>query len=287
MATPSVSPAPARHLARAALWVAVAVLALSGCGPTTTATPVAPTVKAAAGKATTSAAKSATATRQASARKAAARKAAARKAAARKAAARKAAAASKVAAPTMETAGLPPGMRPSTTSTLITDGPSHFTVRLPAGYTRLTKARVKSLGEAGVAAMPQYKAILDQYLSLGDRARLFAYKTPVNGVGGNVNIAAFPAAGVTAGALEKGYDTALKPALKQLGATITAHKVTKVAGAKAFRIDYRLTAAAQRVRGTQVYIPYRGKLLIVTVTQGDVGASTPQATAILRGLRLT
>lgn len=248
MAKPSGRPVPAPHRTRSALWLAVAVLALSGCGATTTSTPVAaPAESAAAGKAV--------------------------------------APTGKAAAPANKAARSAPSSRPTpkaARSTLITDAPNHFSVRLPAGYKRLTKANVKALLKAGGAANPQLKPIIDQYASVGDRARVFAYKPGAGGT--NVNVLTIPTK-ATSKDLETLY-AGVKPVVEKVGARITAHGVERLAGTKAMRIEYRLSMSTMRMRGTQVYLIHRGKVIVMTITQPDVDASTADAKAILGSLRL-
>jgi hypothetical protein len=222
------------------------VLALSACGATTTSTPVAPPVEApAAGKVPPAAGKA-------------------------------------------HTAPSTPGGQASpktAKSTLVTDGAYHFSVRLPAGYRQLTKAKVSALLKAGGAANPKLKPLIDQYASMGKNVRVFAYKLATDRFASNVNVLAIPARGATSASFESAFRQA-KPGLEKFGARITVHRPDKVAGKSAMRVEYRLSTAAQRLRGTQVYFIHKDRLFVVTITQPDVEASSADAKAILRGLRL-
>ena len=69
-------------------------------------------------------------------------------------------------------------------------------------------------------------------------------------------------------------------------ATTTALQ-SPVAGTKALRVEYRVKMGPARVRGTQVYLIPKDKLLVVTITQNDVEASSADANMIIDGLRVT
>ena len=68
---------------------------------------------------------------------------------------------------------------------------------------------------------------------------------------------------------------------------ITTALQSPVAGTKALRVEYRVKMGPARVRGTQVYLIPKDKLLVVTITQNDVEASSADANMIIDGLRVT
>lgn len=167
----------------------------------------------------------------------------------------------------------------------MTDQVNGFSVRLPAGYRQIRdKAQVRSLIRAGAASNLRLRAVLEQYAGLGDRARVFAYRLGAKGFADNVNILSEPAEGVDTNRIGEVYSQ-VKPALQgRLGATITGHRVERVAGRKALRVEYRLTVAQRSLRGTQVYLIHQGRALIVTVTQ-EASSAQAEADLIIDSLR--
>lgn len=103
----------------------------------------------------------------------------------------------------------------------------------------------------------------------------------------SVNILAVSPEGMDAEHIGDAYNQ-VKPVLEEkLGAVITGHRTETVAGTKALRVEYRVKMGPTRVRGTQVYLIHKDKLLVVTITQNDVEASTADANMIIDGLRVT
>lgn len=157
---------------------------------------------------------------------------------------------------------------------MVTDAVDGFSVTLPAGYTRITdKAKLRSVVKAGAAtAGPRFKALLDQYESALDHQKVTAFKLSTPDYADNFNIIVDSAGQLDAEHIGDGY-LPLKQVLEgKLGATITSHRVETVAGTNALRIEYRLPVAQKSVRGTQVYLIYNGKILILSIGQNDVGA---------------
>ena len=141
-------------------------------------------------------------------------------------------------------------------STVVTDDVNRFSVTLPPGYTRITdKAQLEAIMKAGGRADPKYKAILDQYAAVGDRARIYAIKLGDTDFADNLNIIVDTADGMDADHIADLYDGVVKPVLEgKLGATITGHRLETVAGTKALRVEYRAKFAGKSFRGTQVYL---------------------------------
>jgi hypothetical protein len=193
---------------------------------------------------------------------------------------------------TSATAGHKPGVAgpapaQAAGSTVVTDPENGFSVTLPAGYVRITdKAQLDSLMKAASKrAGAKIKAAMAQYGSLGSRARVFAIRIGATDFADNLNILVMPAAGADAEHFGDLYDQ-LRPTLeKQLGATITGHKVEAVAGTKALRIEYRLPVGQQSVRGTQVYLLHNGRVLVSTITQSAATGSAAEANMIVDSLR--
>jgi hypothetical protein len=191
-----------------------------------------------------------------------------------------------VPAATSTTVGSPTSP-PAAGSTVVTDKVNGFTVTLPADYQRIrNKAQLSSRTRTGAARLSRLKAVMDRYESMGVRARLFAFKVGTRVFADNINIIASPAAGVDADDIGSLY-AQVSPSLSgKRGTTITAHRIETVAGTKALRVEYRVRLSKLSVRGTQVYLVHNGKVLITTITQNDVKASTAEANMMIDSLRL-
>lgn len=192
-------------------------------------------------------------------------------------------------APTTTTTALQsPAPSEKAGSGVVTDDVNGFSVRLPTGYTRITdKAMLQSMLKAGTVKDRKLRAVLEQYAPVVERARVFAFKPGTTNFADNVNILAVSPEGMDAEHIGDAYNQ-VKPVLEEkLGAVITGHRTETVAGTKALRVEYRVKMGPARVRGTQVYLIPKDKLLVVTITQNDVEASSADANMIIDGLRVT
>ena len=96
---------------------------------------------------------------------------------------------------------------------------------LPPGYTRITdKAQLEAIMKAGGRADPKYKAILDQYATVGDRARIYAIKLGDTDFADNLNIIVDTADGMDADHIADLYDGVVKPVLR--GSSVRRSPVT-------------------------------------------------------------